>query len=191
MRFVPRTAIAVAIFLSASPSQAQGDIPVPTTEYRRLLEATQFVDNYKKTAAVSARVFAARGQGSDKQYAAFMGVVAKADLSDIGGCLVDVYKTQNLSQQDVSSLIAFFESTLGQKLLLEGRRMMEADIERGSHQALAADAFTEEEKRGINEVQKTEWYMKYARMTADRGVAAANMNCIVQSHAVKSSGIKF
>jgi hypothetical protein len=186
-----RSVLAVSLLLTASLLRAQPVAPVSANDYGRLLKATKFIAYYQEAAAVSARVFAARGQGNDRQYAAFMDVVAKADLSDINSCLVDVYERQNLSPQDVTSLIAFFESPLGQRFLLQANRMLKAGIERGSPQPPSSDIFTEDEKRVLNEVQQRDWYRKYAQIAADPGVAAANMKCIVQSHAVQSSGIQY
>jgi glycosylphosphatidylinositol transamidase (GPIT) subunit GPI8 len=73
-------AFILGVFVMAS-SHGQGTA-TDRSPYDDLLEATRFVQNYRETAEVSAKVFGARAQGSDKEYATFMAKVAKADLHD-------------------------------------------------------------------------------------------------------------
>jgi hypothetical protein len=142
-------------------------------------------------AAISARVFAARAQGSDKEYAQLMSVIATADLSDANECLVALYSGQDLTREDVAALISIFESPLGRKLLGESERMLLAAIERGGQQPMAPDAFTEDEKRGLQQVRENPSFLKYGRMTANQRFATGMIDCIGKSDAVKKSGLTY
>lgn len=191
MKHLNRLVIVVVLLLSASLAQAQDAAEIPASEYLRLIKATRFIENLKEMAEVSSKVFGARGQGSDDDYARFMSIVATADLSDVSDCIVAVYKTQELSRHDIVTLVSFFESPLGVKLLEQSQKMIIADIEQGSHQPTPPDVFTEEEKQGIQEIQQNTAYQKYALMTADREFHSGIMKCIAESSAVKKAGIKF
>jgi hypothetical protein len=184
----------VALILILVPVWASGqllvDIP-DAADYVRLLNATKFVGNYKEMAAVSARVFGARNQGSDKEFSRAMAVIAAADLTDAEGCLIGVYRTQDLTRQDIVSLVSLFESPLGVKLLQQSQRKLIADVERLSIQPFPANVFTEEEKREIVALQKSVPFRKYSLMSVNREFVAGMIRCITQSRAVKDAGIKF
>jgi len=163
---------------------------VPSTDdYVRLLKATKYVETYKEMAAVSARVFGARGLGSDKDYARLMAVVAKADLSDAESCLVGVYRSQDLTKQDLIMLLSIFESPLGIKLTQASQRKLISDLERGSVQPFPTDAFTEDEKREIMALRQNNAFRKYSLIGANPAVAKSMLSCILESRDVKSAGI--
>ena len=186
-----RALCAAALALAASPAAAQAAADAAAASYLRLLQASRHVEQFKQVAAVSARVFAARGQGSDSEYAQLMGVIAAADLSDANECLVTLYRGQELTQADVATLISIFESPLGKKLLEQSERMLLAAIERGGQQPMPPDAFTEDEKRAMREIRENPSFLKYGRMTANQRFATGMIDCIGQSDAVRKSGIRY
>jgi hypothetical protein len=185
-----RTITVTALTLIAPLALGQYLTEVPrTADYARLLKATKFVENYREMAAVSARVFGARGQGSDKEYARAMAVVSTADLSDTEGCLVGVYRSQSLTKQDITALVSVFESPLGIKLVQISQRKLVTDLERGSVQPFPAGAFTEEEKRQIVALQQNASFRKYSLISANPAFAASVARCIIESKALKNAGI--
>ena len=186
-----RAICALAVALATWPAAAQKAAEVAAADYLRLLHASRNVEQFKQVAAVSARVFSARGQGSDKDYARLMSVIAGADLSDADECLVGLYRSQDLTRDDVAALISIFESPLGLKLLEQSERMLLAAIERGGQQPMPPDAFTEDEKRGLQQIREHPSFLKYGRMTANQRFATGMIDCIGQSDAVKKSGIKY
>jgi hypothetical protein len=190
MALLIRATLAFLTALAGSSAQSQGVADSAADPHTRLLKASRFVENYKEMAAVSARVFGARGKGSDKELAHFMSVVSTADLSDVTGCLVALYRAQ-LTREEVATVVTILESPLGEKVIEQSQRMLLADIERGSHQPLGADAFTHEEKRELLEIRQNASFRKYMTMTADRAFGAGTMQCIGQSEAVKKAGIRF
>ena len=183
------SALLLALAAPAAHSKGGGDIP--TSDYLRLLKASKIIESYQKSAAVSAQVFSARNQGSDKQFARFMGVVATADLSDVDGCMINMYKTQNFSQQDITYLISYFESPLGVKVLAQGLRVRIANIRTGRNDPLPQNIFTETEKHKLMEVTQNPSYQKYGMMVSSRNWAVGLVNCIGHSAAVKKAGIVF
>ena len=182
---------ALALALAAGPAAAQKAAEIPAADYLRLLHASRNVAQFKQVAALSARIFGARGQGSDKDYAQLMSVIATADLSDADECLVGLYRSQELSREDVAALISIFESPLGAKLLEHSERMLLAALERGGPQPMAPDAFTEDEKRGLQQIRENPSFLKYGRITANQRFATGMIDCIGQSDAVKKSGLKY
>ena len=191
MRCLLRALGALALALAAFPAAAQKVAEAPAADYLRLLQASRNVEQFKQVAAVSARIFGARGQGSDKEYAQLMGVIATADLSDADQCLVGLYRGQELTREDVATLISIFESPLGAKLLEHSERMLLAALERGGPQPLPPDAFTEDEKRGLQQIRENPAFLKYGRVTANQRFATGMIDCIGQSDAVKKSGIRY
>lgn len=177
--------------LLTNQEKASKNLVDPASEYLRLLKATKYIENYKEAAAVSARVFNARGEGNDKEFARFMNIVATSNLSDVRACMADVYKTHDLTHKDVINLISIFESPLGVKILDQSKRMMIADIEQGNHQALPTNLFTDKERHEMEKMQQNASYRKYGLMTANREFAKGMMKCITESSAVKKAGIKF
>lgn len=187
----PRALCALALALAAWPAAGQNAAEVPAADYLRLLHASRNVQQFKQVAAVSARIFDARGKGSDREYAQLMSVIATADLSDADQCLVGLYRSGELTREDVATLISIFESPLGAKLLEHSERMLLAALERGGPQPPQPDAFTEDEKRGLQQMRENPSFLKYGRMTANQRFATGMIECIGQSDAVKKSGIKY
>src|SRR5271155_2951605 len=91
---------AIPILILSSGAFAQGQSGAARTPFDELLEVTHFIKNYKESAAVSAGVFGARAQGSDREYAAFMARVVNADLSDLQACMSRAYAAGPLTQSD-------------------------------------------------------------------------------------------
>jgi len=188
------TALALAALPALAQRAAQGaaqEAHVPAADYLRLLHASRNVEQFKQVAAVSARVYGARDKGTDKEYAQLMGVIATADLSDANDCLVNLYRSQELTREDVAELISIFESPLGVKLLEHSERMLLAAIERGGSQPMQPAAFSDDEKRGLQEIRENAAFRKYGTITANQRFATGMIDCIGQSDAVKKTGIKY
>jgi len=190
MNYLKSSVAGVLLALATSSAWGQAGPEATHDDYVRLLKATKYLESFKQTAAVSARVASARGQGSDPEYARFMNVVATADLSDAEGCLADVYATQSMEQEQAQTLIEFFESPLGGKFLEHSQRMFMADVERGSHEPLPTDTFSEAEKAQIAELQQDAAFVKYGQIVSNKDVWAGMMKCIMDAAAVKKVGIK-
>jgi hypothetical protein len=94
-----------------------------------------------------------------------------------------------MAQEDAQTLIAFFESPLGVKFLEHSQRMFVADVERGRHEPPPTDAFTENEKSQIAELQQDAAFAKYGQIVTSKDVWAGMMKCIMDSAAVKKAGI--
>jgi hypothetical protein len=194
MRRLLHSLCATALALAALPALAQRAAQVsdvPAADYLRLLHASRNVEQFKQVAAVSARVYGARDKGTDKEYAQLMGVIATADLSDANDCLVNLYRSQELTREDVAELISIFESPLGVKLLEHSERMLLAAIERGGSQPMQPAAFSDDEKRGLQEIRENAAFRKYGAVTANQRFATGMIDCIGQSEAVKKTGIKY
>lgn len=182
--------LALGVFNALAEESTASSVSV-TSEYNRLLSASKFVENYKEMAVVSARVFAARAQGSDKEYARFMRVISTADLSDIDGCLVNLYSNQGLTVDEATEVSLFFESAIGTKILRISQQTLIGDIERGHHVPPPADSFTDEDRLKARDVYQNAAFSKYSRMVAGPKFMMGITRCLVASRAVQRSGIKF
>lgn len=189
---LPITAICLVLGTSSAFAEDRGVSSLGAkNEYVRLLNASKFIENYKEMASVSARVFAARAQGSDKGYARFMKVVSTADLSDIDGCLVKLYANQGVTSADADEVSSFYESPLGAKVLRLSQQMLIGDLERGYHAPPPANSFTADEQQKIIDAYQSPALSHYNRKIASRDFGLGVSKCLATSKAVKQSGIKF
>jgi hypothetical protein len=185
--------IATVLVLSALVSTAaRAEVSTPIeAPFDQLLEASRFIPNYKETAAVSARVFGARAQGSDKEYAAFMAKVAKADLTDLQTCLSRAYAAGPLTANDAEELVQIFRSPIGVRLLGLSQQMAIADIERGSHKQLDPSILTDSERRELALVYQKPVFARYSAFIISQTCAESTRTCLASSKVAKENGIKF
>jgi hypothetical protein len=189
--FLSISVACLALALNALAEESPVSLSTSTNQYNRLLSASKLVENYKEMASVSARVFAARAQGSDKEYAKFMKVISTADLSDIDGCLVNLYPNQGLTEAEATEVSSFFESSLGTKILRVSQQMLIGDIERGYHVPPPTDILADEERQKVKDVYQNTAFNKYNRTVASREFSSGITRCLAASRAVQRSGIKF
>ena len=157
----------------------------------QLVKATRFVANYKESAIVSAKVFGARAQGSDKEYAGFMAKVVSADLTDIQDCMSRVYAAGPLTSTDAESLVAIFKSPIGTRVLDLSQSMVIADIERGIHKPPDPSVLTEAERRELAMLYQTPVFARYNALVTSQLFSVAVGACLALSKVAKESGIKF
>jgi hypothetical protein len=182
---IARTIVAV-IGLGAASGNAQLRPDEPTRQdYVNLVNATRAAENLQETARVSAEVFAKRNQGSDRDVAALMTLTANAKLEDVKTCFIDLYRERRFTRTEISELVAFFGSPLGQKLVRLGQKKLDDDIRRGSPGPGPVGEFSEAEKQQVRRMQQNASYQKYGRMVADRAFSEATMACVLKPAGVK------
>jgi hypothetical protein len=169
---------------------AHGSLPASKKSLTELAAAVGFVANYKEVAAVSARVYAKRGQGSDAQTAAVMSKVAASDLTSAEPCIVRVYELPAFTDGEARQLTEFFTSALGSKLLAGSQRMQLASIEALSLQRADASMFTADEKQQLAAIYQTPAFRKYGQMAASRDAARAMLICIYRAAGIDLSGMQ-
>lgn len=159
--------------------------------YLQLVDATRFIANYKQMAAISAKVFAVRAKGSDKEFASVMATVASADLSDTRQCISQAYASSSLSPTDAKELAEIFRTPIGIKVLDLSQQMLVDDIERGSHKPIDPSLLTEPERKELFQVYQRPVFARYSRLVVGPTFQAAAGACILSSKAIKASGAKF
>jgi hypothetical protein len=186
-------ALFVALFPAMLCAQSMKDVDVGDDIYIQLVDATHFIDNYKETAAVSAQVFSARNQGSDRQYAQFMAFMAHADLSDIKACVAKAYSGPMMTERDARELVELFESPFGQKILDLSQQMVINDIRHGASQGVdpsAWNALSSQDRQQFLEIRSRPSFVHYGQVTSSPAFRAGIGHCLLGSKAAKASGIK-
>lgn len=161
--------------------------------YMQLVDATNFIANYKEMAAVSAEVSAARGQGSDAEYAKVMTNMARSDISDIKGCVARAYSNPPITSEDATELVATFKSPVGKKMLSLSQAMLINYIRHGSPQGpdpAALNSFSDKERQQLIEIRQSPSFVHYNQLIGSDGFKANLGRCIMQSRAFRQSGIK-
>lgn len=187
-------ALVAALLLVAAGVSAQ-DVGEPTSkDYLRLIRSSRYFENMKAMAALSARVFGARNQGSDAEVARLWRVVAQADLSDSHECLISLYRFHGYTRGDIAVLVSFFESPLGLKLSDASQRKLLADLERvsagGKPGPFPMDDFTVGEVRAVKELQGNPSYRKWSLGTTSKDFVQGSMKCLMSTKAVQRAGLK-
>jgi hypothetical protein len=189
-----QTLVAVLATTLATPTvfaqTASTEVSDPTP-FVELLTATRFIENYKETAAVSARVFAARGQGSDKEYSAFMAKVASANLSDMRLCLAHAYAATSLTIADARELVAIFKTPIGLKVIDLSQRWNLSNITRGSVKPMDASLLSDSERIELSQLYKRSVFARYNSVVAGESIAAATRACLGSSKVAKEADVKF
>ena len=183
----------IASLLLLAPTfggESQGPAP-SRASLSRLLEVLHFVRAYQEMAAVSERVFKERNQGTDAEFARFMGVVARADLSDMNDCVLNLVERRGrFGQAEVDELVAIFESPLGKKVLAETNRVMRATIEQQIVVKPSFDSFSPQDLQRIREIYQTAVFQKYGAMVSSKEWANGMMQCVLASKDVRAANLK-
>ncbi|WP_157900217.1 hypothetical protein [Rhodoferax koreensis] len=189
-RAVGTFSLASAVVFSMASSIAsaqQADVP----DFERLVRASQYLESYKASAEVSSRVFGARKQGSDEEYARFMGFVATTELGDATPCIARAMANQGLAGEDVAELTAFFESSLGVRFLASGKQLMKDTFEQGRALSPSYESFTDSEKSQLREAVQRPSFGKYNAMARRQSYGMALLDCIKASVSKQHPGEKF
>lgn len=184
---IASTAFVLAQVVTVACAATVGD----SEPFLDLLRATRFIEQYKETAAVSARIYAARGQGSDKEFAMFMAKMAQSDLSDVESCMARSYAAGPLTTSDAQELATAFRSPIGVKVLAVSLRWQTANIERGSVQPMDASHLSDGERLELAELHRKPAFARYNTMATSASTAAATRTCLAASKVAKGTGIKF
>ena len=172
--------------LAAGAAFAQSPPPAASeAELRQLLRATRFLDDYKASAAASAKVLAARGQGKDAAAAAILNKVATADLSPSEPCIARIFAMRGFTGAEATELTAFFASPLGRKVIDETQRAQLRNIAAMSSQPTASTAFSEQETRDLQAAYQRTSFRKYAAMATDPAAGQGFNQCIYAVVGVK------
>jgi hypothetical protein len=156
--------------------------------FLRLVDVTHFIPNYKKMAAVSAKSFAARGQGSDREYASFMDKVASSDLSDIRFCIGQAYMSASLSQTDANELVQLFQTPIGIKSIELSQQMLIEDIQRGLHKPFDPQLLTESERKELAHLSLLPVFVRYSQIVTGSNFQGAVRKCVLASKALRENG---
>jgi len=181
----------VALLPFAFFAQATESQNTVNNAYIQLLEATRFISNYKQVASISAKVFAARGQGNDREYASLMAKIAVSDLSDIKVCFAGAYSGNALTVEDAQDLVEIFKSPIGSKILDLSQNMLIANIERAAHQSPSPVVLTDIDRKQMIAIYKRPSFTHYGTMLSSPSFGANVKTCLMGSRVVRESGIKF
>lgn len=180
-------AFVLCLCLSAASGALAGSKDIAV--YTELVDASHFVKNYKRTASETAAIFAARGRGNDKQFAAFLAKVAKADLSDFKICISGAYATGPLTVGDAKELIKVFRSSAGQRVLDLSQQMLVADMRRGYHEPLDPSRLSESDRQDIVSLYKMPVFQRYGAFISSPAFKSAIQTCLVASKVGRDSGL--
>jgi hypothetical protein len=186
-------ALGVATLLCQAFAQA----PAPAaqsaarTAYLRVLDAAKFVENYQASAVVSARVFGARGQGSDKEYAEFMGYVAATDLSGAKPCLAQLLALQDFTAAEADEVSSIYASELGRRIIDETRKLMKETIEQGRAVSALLEGWSVEDKQRLATVYQTNSFRKFNSLGTMRPFMEGTLACYKTVLSAKHPGVKF
>jgi hypothetical protein len=158
--------------------------------YARFIRSIRYIDNYKESAAAMASKIGNSAKGSDEQFAKLMRVVAVSDISDISPCLGNVYAHHNLTEDEANELSEIFESPTGVKLIHASQKTMISDIKRGYPVKPSFEGFTEDDRQQMLTWQQRPSYKKYGQLSTNVEVQKEMFQCILNSRAIKNSGIK-
>ena len=186
----------VAVALAALPlwalAQAQLADPIDVAPvFIRLVEASKSVENYQASAVVSARVFGARAQGSDTEYAEFMGYVAATDLTEAKPCLAFLISKHDITEQEAAEVASVYESAIGIRLVELSRELMKYTIERGRLVQPTADGWSDEDKGKLIAIYQTVSFRKFHALATKRSVMEGSLGCYKAVLSLKHPGVKF
>ncbi len=189
-------AAAIAAFIlsaatSVSANSPTGNVGMPASSFLRLVNATQIVENYQYMASVSARVFAARGQGSDKEYAEAMSLAATTDLSGAKGCIATALSGQQLTAAEAAEVSSIFESRVGQRLLNLSRTSTRQSVEQGRMVHPTPEGWTESDRRELAEIYQTPAFRSFSLVSTQRSFAEQMIGCYRSVIHEKHPGAKF
>ncbi len=156
-----------------------------STAFVRLVDVTHFISNYKQMAAVSAKAFAARGEGSNREYARHMEEVASSDLSDIRLCVSQAYMSTSLSQTDANELVQIFQTPIGIRALELSQQMLIEDIQRGSHKPIDMQLLKESERKELAQLSLRPVFVRYSQTVAEPNFQAAVRTCALTSKTLR------
>ena len=183
-----RAIAAIAAF--AAMAFAHDVVAQSAADYERLLKATGYLESFQRTAAVAERVFTRRAQGSDLDFAKFMGIVARADLAPIRPCVADAYRAGDFTKAEIDRLVEIFESPLGAKIRDQSENLMARSYEAGVAQRPDLAAYTADETQQLAAIYQEIAFQKYGRHSANPASARAVMNCLLKLDAVQRSGLE-
>lgn len=173
---------------------AQGQLSHPPSVpagFLRLLDASKFVENYQASAVVSERVFGQRAQGSDKDYARFMGYIAKTDLASVKPCLASLTMKQGLSEAEAVEVAMIFESPIGLKVLQMSQELALQSIEQLRPLQPSFEGWSEEDKGRLTVIHQNVAFRKYSALSSNRAHAQGMFECYKGVLSVKYPDIKF
>ena len=188
MAFIPRISVALGFLAALSLSIAQSR--TPSVEFIRLIESSKYVENYQASAEVSARVFAARAQGSDVEYARFMNFIATTDLEDAKPCLAAVFALE-MEPSEAVEAAEIYETSLGQKIISLSRKLLKETIERGQLVQPSAADWTFEERPKVVAIYQNASFRKFHSLGTKRQFMEANLACYKTALSRKHPGVKF
>ena len=181
------SAVAFGALMPASASAtSNGNV------YSQLVDAAHFIENYRESAAVSAQVFAARGQGSDADFAKFMASVARYGIADVKDCVAQAFSNPPMTPDDAADLIKIFKSPMGKKILDLGQATMINNIRHMSSQGVDASTvgkFTAEERRDLVEIRRRPSMVHYGQLMGSAVFRSSLGQCIQSSKAARESGL--
>jgi hypothetical protein len=180
--------IAPVLLALVSPVIAQ--VSAPRAEFVRLVETSQYVENYRASAVVSARVFGARAQGSDLEYARLMKYVAETDLTDAKPCLAALIGNE-MTPEEAVEVASLYESKVGQKIITLSRRIMKETIERGEVVRLPDDVWATDERPKVAAIYQNEAFRKFHSLGTKRSFMEGNLACYKNALSTKHPGVKF
>ena len=183
---VRRWLLPVLAALAASQSPARAQSPA---DYERLLKATGYLESFQRTAGVAERVFAARAQGSDPEFARFMGIISRADLAPIRSCVAAVYRQGGFTKAEVLRLVEIFESPLGAKLRDQSEQILAKAYETGALQKPDFSTFSASEIQQVAALNEEDAFRKYGRHAARPETSRAIMGCMLELDEVQRSGL--
>ncbi len=175
-------------------SYAQAMLPDPRqvpAAFMRLIQAAKYVEIYQASAVVSARVFRARAQGSDREYAEFMGYVAKTDLESVKPCLAFLASKHDISEGDAVDVAAFFESPIGVRLLKQSQEVMLQTIEQLRPVQPNFEGWSEEDRGRLIAIYQSVAFRKYSALASNRSFAEGSVGCYKAVLSMKNPGVQF
>jgi len=126
-----------------------------------LLTANHFIQNYQEQSAAMARVFGARAQGSDREFAAFSAKVAAADLTHYRGCMSKAYAAGPLTEADAIELARMFRTPAEEHLNAITERSAIANIEAGSNRGTDLSLLSDSDRRQVAVDRNSPLYARY------------------------------
>jgi hypothetical protein len=175
-------------FAQPAPPAAQAD---GMAAYMRALDASKFVENYQASAVVSARVFGARAQGSDKEYAEYMGYVATTDLSDAKPCLAKLVSLQGFTPAEADEVTAVYLSDLGPRIIEASRKLIREAIEHGRAVPASFEGWSVEDKQRLAVIYQTPSFRSFHMLAARRSFMEGTIACYKTVLSAKHPGVKF
>lgn len=165
----------------------------PDGVYAELVVATNFLENYKEMAGVAAEVAAARGKGSDPEFANVMASVARYGISDVKDCVAQAFSGPPMTSEDAADLVKTFRTQMGQKVLELGQAMLINDIRHGSPQGVDpafVNALSAPERQELINIHHQPSFVHYGQLMASAGFQRSMGQCLMESRAARESGVR-